>query len=67
MSLRLLDPLWVAADEDLPESLIDRFEKTHDKWQQLLANVDRDDTDTLKKIFHDQIFGKIDVSTYASN
>ncbi len=50
-----------------PESLIDRFEKTHDKWQQLLANVDRDDTDTLKKIFHDQIFGKIDVSTYASN
>jgi TRAP-type C4-dicarboxylate transport system substrate-binding protein len=50
-----------------PESLIDRFDKTHKKWQQLLANVDRDDTDALKKIFHDQIFSKIDVSTYGVN
>jgi hypothetical protein len=50
-----------------PEALIERFEQTHTKWQRLLADVDRRDVDALKKIFHDQIYGKIDVSTYGLN
>lgn len=51
-------------DVDDPDALIDRFEQTYEKWEHLLADVDRDDTDALQKIFHDQIYGKVDVSTY---
>ncbi|WP_339764470.1 C4-dicarboxylate TRAP transporter substrate-binding protein [uncultured Hoeflea sp.] len=47
-----------------PDALIERFETTHQKWQTLLADVDRSDIEALQKIFRDQIFSKIDVSTY---
>lgn len=66
-----VEPMAIDVGERLgvqdPQSLIDRFETTHEKWRQLLADVDRDDTDALKTIFREQIFANIDVSTYGTN
>ena len=47
--------------------LIARFKSVYNKWQGLLADVDRSDVGALQKIFHDEIYGKIDVSTYGLN
>jgi hypothetical protein len=49
------------------EGLIERFQATHAKWTDLLADVDRSDVGALQKIFHDEIYSKVDVSTYGLN
>lgn len=47
--------------------LIARFGAVYDKWQGLLADVDRDDAAALQAVFSDEIYGKIDVSAYGLN
>ena len=50
-----------------PEGLIERFEQTAAKWEELLAGVDRKDQAALTKIVEENLYDKIDVNTYGVN
>ena len=50
-----------------PEALIDDFVATMQKWKDLLADVDRTDEDALTELAMQEIFNKIDASTYGVN
>ena len=47
-----------------PEGLVNRFEATLAKWEKLLQGVDLKDKAALKKILKENLYQKIDVSTY---
>ncbi|MDD9721074.1 C4-dicarboxylate TRAP transporter substrate-binding protein [Sulfitobacter sp. PR48] len=49
------------------EDLIARFNAVYEKWEGLLADVDRSDTAALQKVFKDEIYGKVDVASYGVN
>lgn len=48
------------------EGLIERFEATVAKWQDIYADIDRNDTDALKEALRENLYGQVDVSTYGS-
>lgn len=50
-----------------PEALISDFEKTMQKWSDLLANVDTSDENALTELAMQEIFSKIDATTYGVN
>lgn len=50
-----------------PEALIDDFVATMEKWQTLLADVDTTDENALTALAMQEIFAKIDASTYGVN
>lgn len=50
-----------------PEALISDFEQTMQKWQDLLADVDRTDEDALTELAMKEIYNKIDPETYGVN
>ncbi|MBK0327880.1 C4-dicarboxylate TRAP transporter substrate-binding protein [Rhodobacteraceae bacterium F11138] len=50
-----------------PEALISDFEATMQKWADLLADVDTTDEDALTALAMQEIFSKIDASTYGVN
>lgn len=49
---------------DDPEALIDRFNVTLEKWQGLLAEVDRTDAAALTDVLKTNLYNNIDASTY---
>ncbi|QDY70646.1 C4-dicarboxylate TRAP transporter substrate-binding protein [Qingshengfaniella alkalisoli] len=49
---------------DNGKEIIDDFIATYEKWEDLLADVDRNDPDALAQIAIDEIYGKIDAATY---
>ena len=50
-----------------PQALIDDFAATMDRWKDLLADVDTTDEDALTELAMQEIFSKIDASTYGVN
>ena len=46
------------------EGLVSRFEATLAKWEKLLQGVDRNDREALKKILKENLYQKINASTY---
>ncbi|MEP3328872.1 C4-dicarboxylate TRAP transporter substrate-binding protein [Sedimentitalea sp.] len=50
-----------------PQALIDNFVATMTKWQDLLAEVDTTDEDALTALAMQEIFNKIDASSYGVN
>ena len=50
-----------------PQALIDDFVAKMDKWQSLLEGVDRTDEDALTELAMQEIYNKIDASTYGVN
>ncbi len=46
------------------EGLVSRFEVTLAKWEKLLQGVDRNDREALKKILKENLYQKINASTY---
>lgn len=46
------------------KEVIDDFRATWDKWEDLLADVDRKDTEALAEIAKKEIYGDIDPATY---
>lgn len=46
------------------KEIIDAFIATHEKWERLLADVDRSDEDALTELAMREIYDKIDASTY---
>ncbi len=46
------------------KQVIDDFIATHEKWEGLLADVDRTDEDALTELVMREIYGKIDAATY---
>lgn len=50
-----------------PEALIADFEATMQKWQDLLADVDKTDEDALTALAMQEIFDKVDAATYGVN
>lgn len=49
------------------DALIERFNGVYTKWEGLLADVDRSDIAALQQVFKDEIYGKVDVTTYGVN
>lgn len=47
-----------------PQALIDDFVATMEKWEGLLADVDRTDEDALTELAMQEIYSKIDAETY---
>lgn len=50
-----------------PKTLIDDFRATMDKWQTLLATVDRQDEDALTALAMQEIYADLDPSSYGVN
>ena len=50
-----------------PEALISDFEETMQKWKDLLADVDTTDEDALTALAMEEIYSKIEASTYGVN
>jgi len=46
------------------KAVIDDFIATHEKWEKLLADVDRSDIDALTDLAMREIYSKVDASTY---
>lgn len=46
------------------EAILERFEAVAAKWEDLLADVDRDDTERLVELFKTEVYDQIDVETY---
>ncbi|WP_135501745.1 C4-dicarboxylate TRAP transporter substrate-binding protein [Roseovarius aestuariivivens] len=46
------------------KEVIDAFIATHEKWEKLLADVDRTDEDALTELAMKEIYNKIDASSY---
>ncbi|NJO38737.1 MAG: TRAP transporter substrate-binding protein DctP [Rhizobiales bacterium] len=49
-----------------PEGLVERFQATYAKREQLLDGVDRTDADALKKLLADEIYAKVDAASYGN-
>lgn len=47
-----------------PEAFINTFLELYDKWEKLLADVDRSDNEAVAKIFMTNIYDKVDVDSY---
>ena len=49
------------------EGLVSRFQQTYDKWSELLDGVSRDDAEALQGILAENLYDKIDASSYGLN
>jgi TRAP-type C4-dicarboxylate transport system substrate-binding protein len=63
-----IDDVYTAAEEkyglDNGKEVIDSFRATYDKWEELLADVDVMDEDALTQLLQDEVFSKVDETTY---
>ena len=47
-----------------PEAVIDDFRATYDRWEALIASVDRTDEDALTELAMREIYARLDPETY---
>jgi hypothetical protein len=62
------DPIAMAKDQykiKEPEELIKSVATIFEKWEGLLAGVDRADTEAVIGLIQAELYGNIDASTYA--
>lgn len=50
-----------------PEGLLNRFQQTYDKWEELLADVDTSDSQAVSDLLKREVYDKLDESTYGTN
>jgi TRAP-type C4-dicarboxylate transport system substrate-binding protein len=50
-----------------PEALLGRFQETYDRWVGLLDGVDTKDSAAVADLFKQEVYSKIDETTYGTN
>lgn len=50
-----------------PQALVDRFTATYDKWVKLLEDVDTNDAEAVAALFKQEVYDKLDETTYGTN
>lgn len=50
-----------------PQEVVDDYLRLVEKWEGLLADVDRSDRDAVASLVKDEIYGKIDAASYGVN
>ena len=65
---KALSDVYTAAEEtyalENPREVVDSFRATYDKWDGLLADVDKSDEDALTQLLKDEVYSKIDEASY---
>ena len=65
---KALSDVYTAAEEtyalENPRKVVDSFRATYDKWDGLLADVDKSDEDALTQLLKDEVYSKIDEASY---
>ena len=65
---KALSDVYTAAEEtyalENPREVVDSFRATYDKWDGLLADVDKSDEDALTQLLRDEVYSKIDEASY---
>ncbi|WP_172330319.1 C4-dicarboxylate TRAP transporter substrate-binding protein [Mangrovicoccus sp. HB161399] len=52
---------------DDPSDIVAEYQKLVEKWHGLLADVDRNDAETVGKLVNDEIYAKLDAETFGLN